>query len=87
MSCDKPLRVYASQLSNSKSSSAARRCPPAWWVTVPGVNFELGENLSPLAEQGIEIAIDKINHLIKTARKEKKVAKDCICRFILETGR
>lgn len=45
-------------------------CPPAWWVTVPGVNFELGENLSPLAEQGIEIAIDKINHLIKTARKE-----------------
>jgi len=45
-------------------------CPQAWWVKVPGVNFELGENLSPLAEQGIEIAIDKINHLIKTVRKE-----------------
>jgi hydrogenase maturation protease len=45
-------------------------CPRAWWVTVPGVNFEFGENLSPLAEQGIEIAIDKINHLIKTVRKE-----------------
>ena len=45
-------------------------CPQAWWVTIPGVNFELGENLSPLAEQGIEIAIDKINNLIKTLRKE-----------------
>ncbi|MBD2681772.1 MULTISPECIES: hydrogenase maturation protease [Nostoc] len=42
-------------------------CPQAWWVTVPGVNFEFGENLSPLAEQGIEIAIDKINHLIKNS--------------------
>ncbi|MDZ7991369.1 MAG: hydrogenase maturation protease [Nostoc sp. EfeVER01] len=52
-------------------------CPPAWWVTIPGENFELGENLSPLAEQGIEIAIDQINHLIKTARKElcMKLAK------------
>jgi hydrogenase maturation protease len=46
------------------------RSPQGWWVTVPGVNFEFGENLSPLAEQGIEIAIDKINHLIKTVRKE-----------------
>ncbi|MEH2205022.1 MAG: hypothetical protein V7K53_13245 [Nostoc sp.] len=52
------------------ASSPVGHCPPAWWVTVPGVNFELDENLSPLAEQGIEIAFDKINHLIKTARKK-----------------
>ncbi|ARV57956.1 hydrogenase maturation protease [Nostocales cyanobacterium HT-58-2] len=42
----------------------------AWWVIVPGMNFELGESLSPTAEQGIEIALQKINQLIKTIRKE-----------------
>jgi hydrogenase maturation protease len=46
------------------------RSPQAWWVTVPGVNFELDENLSPIAKRGIEIALEKINQLIKTTRKE-----------------
>ncbi|NJM70701.1 MAG: hydrogenase maturation protease [Scytonema sp. RU_4_4] len=44
--------------------------PQGWWVMVPGVNFELGESLSSVAERGIEIALEKINHLIKTVRKE-----------------
>lgn len=44
--------------------------PQGWWVIVPGVNFELGESLSPVAERGIEIALQKINQLIKTIRKE-----------------
>ncbi|WP_016870422.1 hypothetical protein [Fischerella muscicola] len=47
------------------------RSPQAWWVKVPGVNFELGESLSPVAEQGIEIALQKINHLLNTISKEQ----------------
>jgi Ni,Fe-hydrogenase maturation factor len=44
--------------------------PQAWWVMVPGVNFELGDSLSPVAQQGVEIALEKIDDLIKTVRKE-----------------
>jgi hydrogenase maturation protease len=39
-------------------------CPTAWLVTVPGVNFELGDCLSPIAEIGINIALDKIINII-----------------------
>jgi hydrogenase maturation protease len=35
-------------------------CPSAWLVTVPGVNFEIGDRLSPIAETGIAIALVKI---------------------------
>ncbi|TAF11003.1 MAG: hydrogenase maturation protease [Nostocales cyanobacterium] len=38
--------------------------PPAWLVTVPGVNFELGDCLSPIAEKGIGIALTKIINII-----------------------
>ncbi len=44
--------------------------PRSWWVMVPGVNFELGESLSPVAQQGIEAALEAIEQLIKTARTE-----------------
>lgn len=39
--------------------------PPAWLVAIPGQNFELGTHLSPLAEQGVEEAIEIIDRLIK----------------------
>jgi hydrogenase maturation protease len=39
-------------------------CPPAWLVTVPGVNFELGDSISPIAEKGIGIALTKIINII-----------------------
>lgn len=42
--------------------------PKAWWVTVPGENFELGECLSAIAKQGIATALTTIEHLIQTAR-------------------
>ncbi|GAB4383360.1 MAG: hydrogenase [Elainellaceae cyanobacterium] len=42
--------------------------PQAWWVTVPGENFELGECLSSVAQQGIETALETIERLIQTAR-------------------
>ncbi|MTJ12311.1 hydrogenase maturation protease [Anabaena sp. UHCC 0187] len=38
--------------------------PAAWLVTVPGVNFELGDCLSPIAEKGIGIALTKIISII-----------------------
>jgi hydrogenase maturation protease len=39
-------------------------CPPAWLVTVPGVNFELGDCISPIAEEKIGIALTKIINII-----------------------
>jgi hydrogenase maturation protease len=42
------------------------RCPTAWWVTVPGNNFEIGDRLSPIAEIGVAIALEKIHQIIDT---------------------
>lgn len=44
--------------------------PEAWWVMVPGVNFELGESLSSVAERGIEAALQNIEYLMQSARAE-----------------
>lgn len=43
------------------------RCPPAWLIAVPGVNFELGEDLSPIAQQGLGQALKEIDLLLKSA--------------------
>jgi hydrogenase maturation protease len=40
------------------------RCPPAWWLTIPIENLEFGEELSPLARQGYETALEKIRALV-----------------------
>lgn len=40
------------------------RCPPAWWLTIPIENLEFGEELSPMARRGYEIALAKIRMLI-----------------------
>jgi hydrogenase maturation protease len=34
--------------------------PEAWWLTIPAEDLGLGEELSPLAERGLETAIQKI---------------------------
>jgi hydrogenase maturation protease len=39
------------------------RCPPAWWLTIPVENLGFGEELSPLARRGYEIALDQIRAL------------------------
>jgi hydrogenase maturation protease len=39
--------------------------PQAWWVLVPGINFELGEHLSPVAQQGMEIGLCRVKELVK----------------------
>ena len=38
--------------------------PPTWLVTVPGVNFELGENLSVIGERGVTSALEKITQIV-----------------------
>jgi Ni,Fe-hydrogenase maturation factor len=40
------------------------RIPQAWWVLIPGENFELGDRLSPLAETGMAIALEEIAQLL-----------------------
>jgi hydrogenase maturation protease len=40
-------------------------CPQAWWVTVPGVNFGVGDSLSLIAEQGVAKALERIEQLLK----------------------
>ncbi len=44
--------------------------PQAWWVMVPGIDFELGQNCSAPAKQNIQIALQQIQQLIQIARKE-----------------
>jgi hydrogenase maturation protease len=39
--------------------------PQAWWVGIPAVNFELGNDLSPITSQGMEAALEAIDRLIK----------------------
>jgi hydrogenase maturation protease len=44
--------------------------PRAFWVMVPGVNFEVKIDLSSVAERSVEMALQKINHLIQAAKTE-----------------
>ncbi|NHC34465.1 hydrogenase maturation protease [Scytonema millei] len=46
------------------------RVPNAWWVTIPGTNFELGDRLSPIAERGMQVALEQIYHLMKLGKVE-----------------
>jgi hydrogenase maturation protease len=43
-------------------------CPTAWWVIVPGENFAIGDRLSPIAEQGVAIALEKIAQIINPGK-------------------
>lgn len=39
------------------------RCPLAWWLTIPAANLEFGEELSPVAQQGFQTALEQIRKL------------------------
>lgn len=43
--------------------------PRAWMVTVPAANFELGETLSTVAEQGIADALKEVDCLLRSQTK------------------
>jgi hydrogenase maturation protein HypF len=40
--------------------------PLSWWILIPAVQFEFGEQLSTVAEQGIQDALQHIQQLIRT---------------------
>ncbi|MGF1541406.1 MAG: hydrogenase maturation protease [Pleurocapsa sp.] len=40
------------------------KCPQAWWLIVPGVNFQFGDRFSGVAETGISQALTQIRKLI-----------------------
>ncbi len=37
--------------------------PPAWWLTIPAENIGIGEQLSPMAESGFTVAVEKLKAL------------------------
>jgi Ni,Fe-hydrogenase maturation factor len=39
-------------------------CPAAWWIMVPGIDFELGEGLTAHAERGLAVALRTIARLL-----------------------
>ena len=39
--------------------------PKAWWLTIPAVNLEFGETLTPDAQRGFTDAINKVKSLSK----------------------
>jgi hydrogenase maturation protease len=38
-------------------------CPEAWWLTIPAVKLGFGEELSPVARHGCEVALEQIRTL------------------------
>lgn len=39
--------------------------PPSWWILIPAINFEMGEQLSLTTQQGIAAALEKIKQFIQ----------------------
>lgn len=42
--------------------------PPSWWILVPAVNFEFGEQLSAVTAAGVATALEHIQRLIQGDR-------------------
>ena len=53
----------------SLTQSLFGKCPLAWWLIVPGIDFQLGDKLSSPAKQGIEQALKIVKRLITTETK------------------
>ncbi|MEA5618646.1 hydrogenase maturation protease [Cronbergia sp. UHCC 0137] len=56
-------------ITNSRSLLALTQtlygcCPQAWLVSVPGINFEISDSISSIAENGIAIALNKIIQIL-----------------------
>ncbi|MBZ5538530.1 MAG: hydrogenase maturation protease [Acidobacteriia bacterium] len=65
-----PSKITSSRIEDpcvllSITQATYGRYPYAWCIEVPGVNFDFGPNLSPEAEHGIGVALERINHLIE----------------------
>ncbi len=49
------------------------KCPQAWWLIVPGINFQLGERLSSVGEKGVSQAVIQIRNLISENKANRKI--------------
>ncbi len=49
------------------SQALYHRSPPAWWLLIPAVNFDFGEELSPTTSQGVADALEEISRLLNSA--------------------
>jgi hydrogenase maturation protease len=38
--------------------------PDAYWILIPGINFDFGEDFSPLTQEGMEKALEEIKQLL-----------------------
>ena len=45
--------------------------PQAWWLTIPAENLRIGEKLSPLAQAGLEAAVNKLREVAAEAAQPK----------------
>lgn len=50
------------------------RCPPAWLVAVPGAQFDLGTELSPVTQAAVAEAVQHIQALCRRAATECRQA-------------
>ncbi|NEP87655.1 MAG: hypothetical protein F6K18_12990 [Okeania sp. SIO2C2] len=41
-----------------------KNVPPSWWILIPAVNFEFGENFSSQTTQGITDALTQIQQIV-----------------------
>ncbi|MGB3511128.1 MAG: hydrogenase maturation protease [Microcoleaceae cyanobacterium] len=48
----------------SLSQLVYNNAPPAWWILIPAVNFEFGEEFSPETAQGITDALSQIRQIL-----------------------
>jgi hydrogenase maturation protease len=55
------------------------RTPRAWWLTVPGRNFDVGEGLSVVAEADMRQAIALLNKLVQTKTRCSLPAGENTC--------
>jgi hydrogenase maturation protease len=45
-----------------------QKCPAAWLITVPGLQFEFSESISPEAEKALKQAVEVIRALVESLR-------------------
>lgn len=59
-----PTHLSDPRILLSLTQALYSKCPQAWWVLVPGVNFQLGDRLSPPAQHGVDRALKQIKTLL-----------------------
>lgn len=42
-----------------------KTCPQAWWLIVPGLNFQLGDRLSSFAQEGVARSLIQIKKILE----------------------